>query len=158
MPNIRLQCSDSEVVEVDIEIANKLLENLGFYFEDDKEILPLANVNAAILRKMITWVTQHKNDPPKISKEDGNRVNHTDDIDPWDKEFLKVELQTLFELINAAHYLNIEGLVDVCCKSVANMIKGKTAEEIRKTFNIKNDFTPEEKEQVRRENEWCEDK
>ena len=28
------------------------------------------------------------------------------------------------------------------------MSAGKTAEEIRKTFNIKNDFTPEEEEQV----------
>jgi S-phase kinase-associated protein 1 len=35
------------------------------------------------------------------------------------------------------------------------MIKGKTQEEIRKTFNIKNDFTPEEKEEVRRENQWA---
>ena len=33
---------------------------------------------------------------------------------------------------------------DVGCKTVANMIKGKTPEEIRKTFNIHNDFTPEE--------------
>lgn len=38
------------------------------------------------------------------------------------------------------------------------MIKGKTPEEIRKTFNIKNDFTPSEEEQVRKENEWCEEK
>jgi hypothetical protein len=29
------------------------------------------------------------------------------------------------------------------------MIKGKTPEEIRKTFNIVNDFTPEEEAQVR---------
>lgn len=34
------------------------------------------------------------------------------------------------------------------------MIKGKTPEEIRKTFNIENDFTSEEEEQIRKENEW----
>lgn len=45
--------------------------------------------------------------------------------------------------------MDIKGLLDVTCKTVANMIKGKTPEEIRKTFNIKNDFTPAEEEQVR---------
>jgi hypothetical protein len=38
------------------------------------------------------------------------------------------------------------------------MIKGKSPHEIRKTFNITNDFTPEEEEQIRRENEWAEDR
>ena len=38
------------------------------------------------------------------------------------------------------------------------MIKGKSPEEIRKTFNIQNDFTPEEEDQIRRENEWAEEK
>lgn len=37
------------------------------------------------------------------------------------------------------------------------MIKGKSPEEIRQTFNIVNDFTPEEEAQIRRENEWVED-
>jgi Skp1 family, dimerisation domain len=32
---------------------------------------------------------------------------------------------------------------------VANMIKGKTPEEIRKLFNIVNDFTPEEEVRFR---------
>ena len=38
------------------------------------------------------------------------------------------------------------------------MIKGKTPDEIRKTFNIKENFTPEEEEQVRKENGWCEER
>ena len=41
---------------------------------------------------------------------------------------------------------------------MANMIKGKSVEEIRKTFNIVNDFSPEEEEQIRKENDWCEDR
>ena len=36
-------------------------------------------------------------------------------------------------------------------------LAGKTPEEIRKTFNIVNDFTPEEEAQVREENKWCEE-
>lgn len=41
--------------------------------------------------------------------------------------------------------------------SSSSCAQGKTAEEIRKTFNIVNDFTPEEEAQVREENKWCED-
>ena len=41
---------------------------------------------------------------------------------------------------------------------MANMMKSKNAAEMRKLFNIENDLTPEEEEQIRRENEWCEEK
>lgn len=63
-------------------------------------------------------------------------------------------VDTLFEVILAANYLDVNGLLEVSCKTVANMIKNKTPEEIRKTFNIKNDFSPEEEEQMRLENNW----
>ncbi|XP_030949595.1 SKP1-like protein 1 [Quercus lobata] len=55
----------------------------------------------------------------------------------------------------AANYLNIKGLLDLTCKTVADMMKGKTPQEIRDTFHIKNDYTPEEEEEVRRENQWA---
>lgn len=60
-----------------------------------------------------------------------------------------------FVFSQAANFLNIKDLFDLCCKTVADMIKGKTPEEIRRQFNIKNDFTPEEEEAVRRENQWA---
>ncbi|KAM3222137.1 SKP1-like protein 1B [Capsicum annuum] len=58
-------------------------------------------------------------------------------------------------LPKAANYLNIKSLLDFTCQTVVDMIKGKTPEEIRKTFNIKNNFTPEEEEEVRRETAWA---
>ncbi|KAM3237648.1 SCF ubiquitin ligase complex protein SKP1a [Capsicum annuum] len=58
-------------------------------------------------------------------------------------------------LLKAANYLNIKSLLDLTCQIAANMIKGKTPKEIRKTFNIKNNFTPEEEEEVRREIAWA---
>lgn len=54
--------------------------------------------------------------------------------------------------VQAANYLNIKTLLDATCLFIANQIRGKTTEEIREMFDIENDFTPEEEEEVRREN------
>ena len=59
-----------------------------------------------------------------------------------------------FGFVEAENYLNIKNLFDMTCQSVENMMKGNTTEEIRKKFNIKNDFSPEEEEQIRLENQW----
>jgi S-phase kinase-associated protein 1 len=61
----------------------------------------------------------------------------------------------LFDMILAINYLDIKGLLDLGCQMVADMMKGKSVKEIRKTFNIKNDYTPEEEEEIRRENPWA---
>ena len=54
--------------------------------------------------------------------------------------------------------VDIKDLLDLTCKTVAEYIKQcKTPEEIRLRFNIPNDFTPEEEEEVRKENAWCEE-
>lgn len=162
MPSIKLQSSDGETFVVDTEVAKlsvvikTMLEDLGMT-SGEEEVVPLANVNAAILNKVIQWCTYHKDDTP-LPEEDETKQKRTDDITSWDADFLKVDQGTLFELILAANYLDIKGLLNVTCKTVANMIKGKSPEEIRQTFNIKNDFTPMEEEQVRKENEWCEEK
>ena len=163
MPYIKLQSSEGEVFTVETEIAKKsgtirnMLEDLGMEEDaDNEEAVPLPNVSTNILKKVIQWSTHHKDEPTPV--DDENNQKRTDDISSWDLDFLKVDQGTLFELILAANYLDIKGLLDVTCKTVANMIKGKSPEEIRKTFNIKNDFTPAEEEQIRKENEWCEEK
>jgi len=74
-----------------------------------------------------------------------------DELKKWDTEFVNVEQGTLFDLVLAANYLDIKGLLDLNCQTVADMIKGKTPEEIRKNFNIVNDFTLEEEAEVCRE-------
>ena len=78
-------------------------------------------------------------------------------VQPYYSEFTNVEQEILFELILAANYMNIKPLLDLTCATVASMIKGKTPEEIRKIFNIVNDFTAEEEAQIREDNKWCED-
>ncbi|KAG5572022.1 hypothetical protein H5410_061788 [Solanum commersonii] len=43
-------------------------------------------------------------------------------------------------------------ILDMICQEVAYRIKGKIPEEICKEFDIKNDFTPEEEEDIRKDN------
>ena len=68
-----------------------------------------------------------------------------------------IERDTLFDLIQAANYLNIKGLLELCCKTAANQIRGKSAEEVRQLWNIRCDLTPEEEERLKQENAWAED-
>jgi S-phase kinase-associated protein 1 len=103
------------------------------------------------LAKVIEYCSKHVES--RSSEEEKSR--NEDDLKAWDKDFVNVDQATLFELILAANYLNIKTLLDLTCQTVADMIKGKTPEEIRKIFNIENDFTPEEEEEVRRENQWA---
>jgi S-phase kinase-associated protein 1 len=57
--------------------------------------------------------------------------------------------------LQAANYLDIKALLDLTCQTVADMMKGKTPDQIRATFNIENDYTADEEEEVRRENQWA---
>ncbi|GJY81421.1 S-phase kinase-associated protein 1-like, SKP1/BTB/POZ domain protein [Tanacetum coccineum] len=55
----------------------------------------------------------------------------------------------------AANYLNIGRLLKLMCKTVADMAIGKSVQQIRDHFNIKNDLTPEEEAKIGLENAWA---
>ncbi|VFQ92207.1 unnamed protein product [Cuscuta campestris] len=147
---INLKSSDGEAFEVD-ELVALESQTIKHMIEDDcaDSVIPLPNVNSKILAKVIEYCKRHV----EAGKSEDKLTD--EDLKTWDADFVKVDQGTLFDLILAANYLNIKSLLDLTCQTVADMIKGKTPEEIRKTFNIKNDFTPEEEEEVRRENAWA---
>lgn len=60
----------------------------------------------------------------------------------------------LLALTKGANFLAILDFLELCSLQVANMLKGKSAEEIMKFFNVEQNFTEEELEMVRRENLW----
>jgi S-phase kinase-associated protein 1 len=153
---------DDEKFPVDVKVAEKsiLIKNMisdlnPDGLQEDFEI-PTPNVKANVLAKVLEWCEHHKNTVfPDDDDEDSRK---TAPIDEWDKNFLKVDQEMLYEIVLAANYLNIKPLLDSGCKIVAEMIKGKSPEELRRTFNIVNDFSPEEEAAIRTENEWAEDR
>lgn len=117
-------------------------------------VIPLPNITGKILEKVILWCKHHdENDKPEPAPEAGK----TTELCTWDIEFLKIDNAVIFDLILAANYLDITMLLKAGCKAIAAQIKGKKPEEIRKIFNIPNDFTKEEEDRVRKENVWVDD-
>ncbi|XP_074312931.1 SKP1-like protein 1A isoform X1 [Silene latifolia] len=160
---IMLKSSDGEDFEVD-EIVALESQTIKHMIEDDcaDNTIPLPNVTAKILSKVIEYCKKHVDATAAKTADTTTATTTTntsavgdDELKKWDEDFVKVDQSTLFDLILAANYLNIKDLLDLTCQTVADMIKGKTPEEIRKAFNIKNDFTPEEEEEIRKENQWA---
>ncbi|RHN58945.1 putative SKP1 component, dimerization [Medicago truncatula] len=89
-----------------------------------------------------------------VSSEE-KEVSKENELEKWDAEFIKVDNVTLFELVLAANYLDIKNLLELTCKTVGEIMHGKTSEQIRQTYKIVNDFSPEEEEEIRKENQWA---
>ena len=100
---------------------------------------------------MLEWCKKHAND----DECDENNY-YKDEVKTWDAEFVKdMDEATLYHLLLGADFGSVTELVDLLTTKVANMIKGKKAEEIRQIFKIKNDFAPDQEEEIRNKNLWA---
>eukprot|EP00092_Neocalanus_flemingeri_P024049 GFUD01026085.1.p1 GENE.GFUD01026085.1~~GFUD01026085.1.p1 ORF type:complete len:162 (+),score=62.91 GFUD01026085.1:81-566(+) len=151
---IKLVSNEGDLFELDVEVAKKsevireMLENC----DDTGEDVPLPTISSDQLKKVVEWLEQHRGDLDRL--EGVEKDYNSDNIPEWDKKFFDLSQVELFDLILAANYLDIKAMLDLLAKSVANLMKGKTAEEIRETFNIECDLTEEEIEKIQNENEW----
>ena len=155
---ITLVSSDGEKMQISAKAAQRsqLVKGIIEDYPDDAEV-PLNNVKSGILKKIKEYLEHYQESDPKEIERPLASQNYQDCVEPWDYEFINVDLDLIFEIILAANYMDIKPLLELASSKIASIIKGKTPEEIRKTFNIQNDFTPEEEQQIRDENQWCMD-
>jgi S-phase kinase-associated protein 1 len=154
-----LQSMDGQEFRMEVKVA-KMSETIKNLIEDAgvEQMVPLPNVTGKIFAKVAEYCKYHTEHPTSVVTEEKEKRTG-DDIIGWDLDFTaNVDQQTLFELILAANYLDIKDLLDLLCKTIAKQLVGKTPQQIKDLFGIKVDFTPEEEEEVRRENDWCEEK
>ncbi|KAI3908217.1 hypothetical protein MKW98_029518 [Papaver atlanticum] len=144
---VTLRSSDQQIFVIGETVAlqSKTLELMIADNDNENIVIPLTTITGSILAKVIEYCNKHA----EVETSD-------EDKKIWDVQFVNFGSTTiLFDIILAANFLNIEGLLDLTTNKVTDMIKGKTPDEIRRTFNIKQNFTPEEEEEVRRENKWA---
>ncbi|KAJ1952237.1 hypothetical protein EC988_003661 [Linderina pennispora] len=163
---VKLVSAEGAVIDVDRDIIEQsaLIRNILQDVGDTGEPIPVPNVSGPILSKVIEYCTHHRDEPERRMRSDtvGSDSDEASiqrairQMDEFDHNFCKVDQGTLFDIILAANFLDIQPLLDVACLTVAYMMKGKSVEEIRSTFNVQNDFDEEEEAKVRSANAWCE--
>ncbi|CAJ0594100.1 unnamed protein product [Cylicocyclus nassatus] len=145
----KVQTKDMEICEVSAPVIGKsklittMLEDLNL--QDDDTPIPIPNVTSLVFKKIVTWCERRGSNLEATSSAEEEQ---------WRKQYFKIDNGLLFDIIMAANYLDIPDLLDSACKVVAGMMRGKSVQEIRTLFNITNDFTPQEEEEIRKENSW----
>ncbi|XP_076933287.1 SKP1-like protein 1A [Bidens hawaiensis] len=139
-----LKSSDGETFEVEEAVALQS-QTIKHMIEDDcaDSSIPLPNVTGKILAMVIEYCKKHVD---SLANE-----NDLKSIDSKVAKQVDDQVITLLDLIQAANYLDIKGLLghtptcyilDLTSQTAADMIKDKTFKEVRQIFNVKNDFTP----------------
>jgi S-phase kinase-associated protein 1 len=139
---IKLICSDGELT-----IPHKyaeLSDTIRVSLEETGTNVIMLN---GITMDTMVWVIRYMElahgqlrDP--IPETDKYRVDnlHHDDKDFMDK-VVAAGLTRLFDITNAANYLDYKHLLDLCVKTIASMIKGKTRDEVVEIFKLEDSTT-----------------
>ncbi len=153
---ITLVSSDGEKVEISSKAVqlSTLVKGIIEDYPDDAEV-PLNNVKSNILKKIKEYLDYYETHEIKEIERPLPSQNFKECVSEWDFNYINVDIDLIFDLILGANYMDIKPLLELASAKVASIIKGKNTEEIRKTFNISNDFTPEEEQQILEENKWC---
>jgi S-phase kinase-associated protein 1 len=128
-------------------------------------VLPIPNVDAHTLSYVLEYCRHHLDNLAKpISCP--LKGDLKDELCDWDKEFLYTDLvkggvqkehALLIEVIKAADFMNIQPLLHLTCATMADMLIGKTPDEIREMTGLVDDISPEEHEEMKKQNRWCDE-
>ena len=167
---ITLKTADGELFEVEEAVAMEFV-TVKSYFEDDavseSTAMPLPNVSGFALARVIAYCQRsleiRAKLPPALApdteaseeeKEAERRVK--EEMKEFETEFLQEESnEGIKELILAANYLNIKEMLEFLNQSVADRIKNKSVEYVRRFFGIESDYTPQEEAQLREGCAWA---
>ena len=150
----KLKASDGVICEVDAKILNKskLLKGLVEDFKDDKDEIPLNQIESNILKLIIEYLEHYVDSEPKAIPKPFPEKTDEEFFksilnDDWTYNYLKKiwENKDAIKLVNAANYLQIDGLVDLLAALLAHHLSNCEIEEARTKFGIVSDMSEEER-------------
>jgi S-phase kinase-associated protein 1 len=132
MESVKIVTSDGVDFSLSQDIAAKsgIIARMLQSVEDDCLTVPLQDVRSDTFERVVAYLETDAFDAPQADED-------------------------LLALVVAANFLDVKPLLDTACQEVADRIKGKSPEDIRKLFGLENTYTPEEEAKVRQANAWA---
>ena len=156
---IHLQSKEGKEFEISKKagcLSELIKGTIKDYSEDN--IISLQEIDDKTTEKIIEYLNHFNGkSPPEIEKP-LTSIELKNITDEWSTDFIdKLLLEDLINLTVASNFMGINSLLDLCCAKISCLCKDKNEEEIIKIFNITETFTEEEKEKIRKDNQWIED-
>ncbi|CAL5049133.1 unnamed protein product [Urochloa decumbens] len=114
-------------------IRNAIVDNDGC-----GDGIQLPRIPGKVLAMVIEYCSKHAATAVVSSGEAAN--NNNEELRSFDEKFIDVDQFTLYDVLVAAYYLQIQELLDLACQEVYDRLEEKTRAESRKTFRIKDDY------------------
>ena len=149
---VKLKSKDNQIYEVSIDLLEKakLISGIVEDASDENDTIFLREIDEINLIRIIDYLVHYQKEEPKeIPKPFPDR---TDDAflrsilnDDWTFDFLQnMTLEEAIHLVNAANYLEINGLINILAAKLAHEMCNCEVEEARRKFGIECDMTEEE--------------
>lgn len=136
---IKIRTNDDHTLEVDGEdlrisnLINMLMEGVGK--DEECEEIPLHNVSYRVFKKVLTFTKHYVKDPMKTIEKP--LIDNDIPVQTWYIDYVSVEPEkNLYEILEAASYLDIEPLQELLCARIASLIQGKECDELKKIFGL----------------------
>ena len=149
---VKLKSKDNQIYEVSIDFLEKakLISGIVEDASDEDDTIFLREIDEINLILIINYLVHYQKEEPKeIPKPYPER---TDDAflrsilnDDWTFDYIQsMTLEEAIQLINAADYLQIDGLINILAAKLAHEMCNCEVEEARRKFGIECDMTEEE--------------
>ena len=149
---VKLKSKDNQIYEVSIDLLEKakLISGIVDDASDENDTIFLREIDDINLIRIIDYLVHYQKEEPKeIPKPFPER---TDDAflrsilnDDWTFDYIQnMTLEEAIDLVNAANYLEIDGLINILAAKLAHEMCNCDTEEARRKFGIECDMTEEE--------------
>jgi S-phase kinase-associated protein 1 len=127
-------------VRRDPMLVSNLINTIVDSMDSTQDVeIPLPNVTGGTLSRIIEFCEYYDETPMKqIPRPLPTLGTFEDVVNEWYNQFISsfCTKEALFELIQAAHYMDIPPLLELGCAKIASMIRGKNITEIKTILDL----------------------